>query len=352
MRTDMARRFAAGALLLSTVLAACSGAPPSPTPTPPGGIVQIPAATGAVLGDALGPDGTVYLSVAPTPTTFEILAVDPASGHVLTTVPETSATSIAFAAGSVWAYAVKSSCGITRLDPKTLAVVATAAIDCSVAGPGIAGTSDAVWYVDLTGTAAGGHPAHLRRVDPTTNAIDKGIDVPDGIGHLLASDTDVFFADEGVGTRVVYKLAAGATSVVSLGNLLGPVLYPAGDGIWVKDLLDAGVSRYVVADKPETTLSVEGTAVAGDGGALYVERIGTTVADPDELWRYPATGSAPTRVAVAGSVTVDATRTALFYGSTGTALLVGPHRLVAIWSELSNSARGGVDAFVQSVALP
>jgi hypothetical protein len=348
----MARRFAAAAVFLSAILAACSGAAPTTTPTAPGGIVQVPAATGAVLGDALGPDGTVYLSVAPTPATFEILAVDPASGRILTTVPETSAASLAFAAGSVWAYAVKGSCGIRRLDPKTLAVVASAAIDCSVAGPGIAGTSDAVWYIDRTGATLSGTPAHLRRVNPTTNAIDSGVDVPNGNGNLLASETDVFFADEGVGTRVVYKLAAGATSVVSLGNLLGPVLYPAGDGIWVKDVLDAGISRYVVADKPETTLSVEGTAVAGDGGALYVERIGATVAEPDELWRYPATGSAPTRVAVAGSVKVDASSTQLFYGSTGTALLVGPHRLVAIWSELSNSARGGVDVFAQSVALP
>jgi hypothetical protein len=234
-----------------------------------------------------------------------------------------------------------------------LDVVAKVSIGCDVGGPGIATTKDGAWYVDLAGTNISGHPAHLRRVDPATNALDDGIDVPDGLGTLLASESDVFFADSAAGgTRIVYKLTAGADHVVSLGNLLGSVLYPAGDGIWAKDLLDPGVSVYTAAGVPDKTLSIEGTPVAGDESALYVERVGASYAQPSELWRYPVSGATPTRVAVAGLVQVDSSSTQLFYGDASTKLIVGLHRLEAIWSRSSNTAPGGVEVFAQKVDLP
>ena len=50
---------------------------------------------------------------------------------------------------------------------------------------------------------------------------------------------------------------------------------------------------------PQVTLSIDGTLVAGDTGAAYVQR---DVTEGTELWRYPIDGSTATLMAMAPTV--------------------------------------------------
>ena len=155
---------------------------PEPTPGPPGSAEPIgtPIATPAnavltgldgVKGSAVGPDGTLYLSILISyhDDTYKLVAVDPTTGSVVNEVDALGGGQVAVAAGSVWVgeFTGRDACSITRLDAATLAVQTTIPTPCDFIGTAFASTGDAVWYLDRNleeFTKEG-----VKRIDPATN---------------------------------------------------------------------------------------------------------------------------------------------------------------------------------------
>ena len=133
-----------------------------------------------LAGAALGPDGTLYLSVVMADRSGRVLAIDPLTGRILHQVATTGAGEVAVSAGSVWVGEFSAPatggfqpCSVSRLDPATLAVQATIPTACHRvwSRTDLAAVGDDVWFVDPTAADATGAGASLRRIDTATNAV-------------------------------------------------------------------------------------------------------------------------------------------------------------------------------------
>ena len=286
-----------------------TGTGPTPTPEPTPGVpgsseptgTQAPKPANALLtglenlkGSAVGPDGTLYLSISYPNGTFKLLAVDPAAGQILNQVSALGGGQLAVAAGSVWAGEFTgggSDCSITRLDAVTLAVQATISTPCDFIGTTFASTGDAVWFLD--NTLEGYTKEGVRRIDPQTNTATEPVVLPFTNGLLYGTNTGLIYG-EGVNVGW-YRLPVGQTQLQSLGLRQSPV-FPTGVGLWSRN---EQAAEFFTQDGPATqSIPIDGPLVSADDLAVYVEQSSRT-GDTSELWRYPISGADPVLVASA-----------------------------------------------------
>lgn len=332
----------------ATALDAPHASPPpadgSALGTPP---IRRVATAAALRGQALAPDGTLYISVAHEDDRYEVQAIDPATGEVIRQVDADGGGRVAVAAGSVWVgeYTGITSCSITRLDPASLAVQATIETVCASLGTDFAARGDEIWWSDTTGIDADGNGAHLRRIDPATNeTTTDAVELPFAFGFLQATPDAIFYSDNVKGT---FRLSAGSTEFEPLGVFAG-LWFPAGEGIWIQE---GTTVRFVTgADGPERSLPIDGTLVAADSTAVYSERF-----EPDGrrlLWRYGVDGGSPVQVATGGTVGSGIEQRQLGYFDNDPFLVTpGGEGAAKLWLVFGD-ATAEADIYIQQIGLP
>lgn len=324
--------------------------------------VEVLPAFHQLAGSALGPDGTLYLSVVLADRSGRVLAIDPLTGGILRQVDTTGVGEVAVAAGSVWvgeftapATGGFQPCSVSRLDPSTLAVQATIPTVCDRVwlGTDLAAVGDDVWFEDSTIVNASGTGASLRRIDSATNSVAAiGVPVPFPDGELRASATALFYGDPGKGQ---FRLRPGETALTRIGERevnAFPLGLPAGDGLWA--VVDGQLALYTTANGPDRTLDLNdadgGTLVAADSESVYLERSAAT-GGGRELWRRYLDGRLPVRLAVAGQANTGFGSIDLLYFDLPT-LIVGETSVAKLWVHISRTDPAESLLLVQGARLP
>jgi hypothetical protein len=372
----------------TTTLDLAPGATPPPSLPPavggtPSGINLVEdhlTNTGAsgVGFDTVGPDGTVYVEVGEAGQNFgdvtpALLAIDGQSGKVKQRATPAGGGELAFGAGSLWADEFTrpdKGCAVSRLDPASLAVQATVTTPCSGNDQLLmVPFDDALWVVDPTGADAGGAGAHLRRIDPSTNALDTSpagsVEMPFlspglglfGGGSLLApTSAAVIMGDNQHG---YFRLAKGSSSFEPLGSPnTGYHAFPAADGIWLQT--DVGTQEEPAShasffDGPPTAtsqLTVQYFVIGADDASVF-----TAWSESDDqadgLWGNPIDGSPPTLLANAGSVPLASGGSVrLQYQDPLLPVIVGDNVLVKLWAEPSPTDPNAIALYEQEIPLP
>jgi hypothetical protein len=300
---------------------------PTSTPGTPAPATQAPGSVSgaweftkgtAVSGFAIGSNKTVYATIQAADGTFSLMALDPVNQKILRQVPVPAGTEVHYAAGSVWLPGLKAdangnACSVTRFDGQTLAEQATIAVPCGYSGrPEMVGDGDAMWFVDVSKydlTSKSG--AVLTRLDPQTNAPGVRVPMPFIGGYHIDSQGALFYYGTDA-TQGYYRLTTGSTAFESLGALRSPVSV-GGSGLWVGSQDGKTASYYTSAGTAQAVLQVDGSVVAGDPGAAYIEVLGNNAqgTTEEQLWRYPIDGSTPKQIA--SSPTIDGSF-ASYYG--------------------------------------
>ena len=353
----------------------------SQTPRPPGtgtasGVNLVEDQLGGATHPALGPDGTVYVEVAEPAqgldVTKALLAIDGPTGRVRQRATPEWFGRLAFVAGSLWVDGFKApdnGCRVSRLDPTSLAVIATVTAVCGNNDETlIVPFEDALWFVDVTGADAAGRGGHLRRIDPATNTVDQGaggsIEMPfvspfmGALGsseYLAPTSTGIIAGDAQNG---MYRLRAGSTSfepIATLGAFYH--FYPAGDGIWTQ--LEAGTSSepegtagfYDGGTSPSQTLTVTGSVVGADDYAVY-SSFGPNDDQPDGLFANAVDGSvAAGSIATSAIVPISTGTYPLTYRDPTLPLLTGDGVVVKLWTAPSPTGQG-MTLYEQSIPVP
>ena len=318
-----------------------------------------------LTGSAVGPDGTLYLSVVMADRSGRVLAIDPMNGQVLRQVDTTGAGEVAVAAGAVWVGEFSAPatggfqpCSVTRLDPATLTVQATVASACHpVWGrTNLAAVGNDVWYVDATAADATGAGAVLRRIDAATNAVaSTAVPLPFADGTLRASTTALFFGGPTTGH---FRLWPGEMELARIGPDSATSIsrgYPAGDGLWAD--ADGQFALYTSAGAPVGTLDLQdadgGIPVAADAVSVYIER--SAVSGGNELWRRYLDGRPPTRLAVVPRTVVTGFGPTTFtYFDVGLVptFIVSETSVAKLWVAISRQDPAESSLFVQGARLP
>jgi YVTN family beta-propeller protein len=175
-----------------------------------------------------------------------VARIDPETFVHQTVAVTDSPTFLAWGAGSLWSVG---STGIDRIDPATLQVTATVAIQGSA---GVAVTSDAAW---ATQRGAG----TLARIDLATNEVVATYPVGTGPDAIATDGEALWIANRDEGTVVRFDLATQqVTARIPIGTAPSGVAID-GDRVWVTDV-DGG--SLVLIDRlsatPVSTVPVGG----------------------------------------------------------------------------------------------
>ena len=211
-------------------------------------------------------------------------------------------TRLAYAAGSLWVTdlpgAVASGCSVTRLDAGSLAQQAVVAVPCSPFGQAeVVSDGAALWVTDYSNLdLSTNQGVVLRRIDPTSNAVQPGIALPGTFGQYFKSSVGALFYWNP--NTFLYRLNEGATTWDDFGNpgSFGDPL-PAGSGVWLVAPGGEQAELYADPGSPTATVALAGGVVAADEQAIYVDAPGP--AATDYLLRVPADGSAAIPLATA-----------------------------------------------------
>jgi hypothetical protein len=356
---------------------------PSPTPPPAGGpsagIRIVEDHLGGIGSAVLGPDGILYVTVGEQAAAFGdvnpfVLAVDSSTGAIRKKAASAAIGRVAWAAGSLWVGEFNRSdaafCEISRLDPVTLTVQAKLTTVCGPRGvTEFAAVGDAIWFIDPTGSDANGVGGHLRRIDPATNKVDTGpggnVDLPviplaigvPGAGALFASTSDGLI----VGNRQqgVYRLSAGSDAFEQIQlPATFAALFPAGAGVWTQTEIGTsgapeGVVTFASGDPGSNIqIGVNGYLAGADDSAVYATPP-LEDGQPDELYRYPADGGQPTRLATSGTVPNGFGGTqVLKYGDPLFPFLIRDRLMVKLWQAASSNENSQLVLAIQAIALP
>ena len=250
-----------------------------------------------IMGAAVGPDDTLYVSVDTPANTAAILAIDPRTGSVTHQITVPTATDLHFVDGALFAPGVApdasgGKCTVSRFDPVTLASQATLAVPCTFgyAGPKVVSSGSALWYEDTSHfDGSTGKGANMVRIDPASGAPGASVSLPDNDG-CCQNGQGAIYCYCGGGNE--WQLADDGSAFQSVGNY-NPI-YPAGNGFWTEQ---GGSAVYVTGPGgPTTTIPLQGNdLVGGDATGFYYEQSRQTF----ELFRQPADGSPPTQIATA-----------------------------------------------------
>lgn len=329
-----------------------------PAANPP---VEVLPAFHRLAGSALGPDGTLYLSVVMTDRSGRVLAIDPLTGGVLRQVNTTGAGLIAVAAGAVWVgeFGGPSTgappCSIARLDPTTFAVQATIPTACHRVWlrTEFAALGDAVWVVDPSTADVSGAGGTLRRIDPATNAVAESVPLPFADGVLRASATALFYGEP---TKGQFRLRPGETALARIGEPdtnAFPEGYPAGDGLWA--VANGRLGLYTSANGPDGTVDLDdadgGVLGGADAESVYLDR--SAPGGVHELWRRYLDGRVPIRLAAAPPADTGIGPLILLYldGAEPT-FLVGETSVTKLWIVVSRTDPAESLLLVQGARLP
>jgi hypothetical protein len=302
-------------------------------------------------GAALGPDGTLYLSVELPDNHFQLVAADPQQGRITNQVDTNGGGILAFASGSIWLGGKTDAgdCSISRMDPASFAVQATITVPCDIDRSVFTSLGQAIWFVDQSKVDDSDNGAVMRMIDPATNLpAATGAALPYSNGYLGSSpgSTSIIYGDVGKDVR---SLSAGSSEFQSLGKL-NILQFAVRRGAWSESFgtqtaILVGPGGGVLA-----TVPVDGPLVGADDQAVYVS--GEAAADgSDTLWRYPADGSAPTQIAQGAKVDTGGATADLGYFD-NEPFLVASHQAVKIWLVTSSANAGQFALDLQWVALP
>jgi hypothetical protein len=235
-------------------------------------------------------------------------------------------TEVHVAGGSVWLPGLKvdshgNNCSVTRFDAQTLTEQDTITIPCTfIGGPGIVSDGSAVWFVDVSKyDGATNKGAVLTRIDPATKAFGPSVDLPFINGYRADSQGALFYFDTSAETGY-YQLKTGETAMTKLAPW-SAVGHTGGIGVWMAGKDGHSALYFSATGGPQATLPIDGTLVAGDDTAAYVERTTDT-----ELWRYPIDGSAAAQIGTAP--TVDDESLGYFADPQS---IVAPNGLIKLW---------------------
>lgn len=310
---------------------------PSSTPLPvgplPEGIVEVLPSIARLLGSAVGPDGTLYLSVQLAQGVFEVVAANPKTGMITARTDAQGGGQVAVSAGSIWVaeFTGGSVCSVTRLDLTTLDVRATIPTTCTSYYTELAATAKSLWYQDTAGLRAGDPGARLRWIDAATNQVSGSVELPYAFGpdratDLRATDTSVFFGFDADAGYNELRLRVGEDRFTPIPTP-GRRTLLVGDGIWTQ--VEDTASYVTRADAPDRSVTIDGSLVAADETALYVQRFGAQ-GSVRELWRHPLDGEPPTRLASGATIgTAWGDQTLDYFG--GEPIFGGPTALVKLW---------------------
>ncbi len=329
------------------------GSPPpsatEPTPAPPAaGFTELIPDIQALNGQALAPDGTLYLSVQLPDNSYVVVAADPGQGQIERRVTAAGGGLVAVASGSVWVgEATGGSCSILRLDPTSLATQATISIPCFFGSPTFAALGPSIWFIDPSSMDTNLAGAVLLQIDPATNK-------PTATAAPITYAGGYLFPGTG-STSIVYGysqdtlfMPLGATTFQSLGPLQSP-LDGVSRGVWTWTS-DTDTATLTGPAGPLATIPIDGVMIGADDQAVYTAG-GPGSAGDDTLWRYPADGSAPSQIAT-GSKVGTALNTADLGYFDDWPLLIGSHAAVKLWRPTSRTNHLNYALDLQRIALP
>jgi hypothetical protein len=270
----------------------------------PAGIIQLLPAVSAVQAGAIASSGVAYVTAQESAGKSVVVAVDLATGSVLSQVTATSAGSVAVGGGSVWVGDLNKTdgCSVTKLDAVSLAVRGTVTVPCDFVGAVFVWFDGAVWFLDRTTADADAHGGRLRRIDPQTLQVSGDVVVPFANGRLIASDGALFWlAQASLGDvaadHALYRLLPGETALTSFGPAPDNAIFPAAEGYWTTSQYGGPALYRASPEDPGSPLVVDGQLVGADESAVYVAKNSSFDGTP-ELWRHPVDGSAPDKLAL------------------------------------------------------
>jgi hypothetical protein len=316
-------------------------APPSATTgqsTSPVPAITFPLRTDlqGVKGAVMGSKGIVYVLVQVSDAKQQLLAVDPSADRILQQVDLSGTNTIAFAADSVW---VDDGCSETRVDGGSLATQATVPIGC---GATEVVANDALWVADPGHLGPNGKPL-LQRIDPTTNTLGTGVELPDTGGTLTGTATAIFYY--GGSQNEVFRLRTGQSAFASLGGGSGHIV-AVDDGFWVQQP-NGGLSQaqyFKARGNPQHTVNLADNLIGGDGDELYAIDPGS--GGRQRIVRIPLVGD-PTPLTMGSSPLL--TKSRLLQYDDASSFLVGTTGSAVVWGVAEGS---GVSLYVQWMPLP
>jgi YVTN family beta-propeller protein len=233
------------------------------------------------------------------PSAGTVSRVDPRTGAVVDRIPVGATPgALAVGGGSVWAASVPGD-RVTRIDPKTGTISQTIPLGGARAGA-LAFAAGRLWIADIIGNS-------LIELDPDSGTLQRRLPLDFRPTVLAFGEAVIWAADYDAGSVAELDLRTGQTlATVHVGN--GPsALTVEHDAVWVTNTLDSTVSRVdPVSGSVVATIPVGSgpTAVTVDGGSVWVaNESSTTISriDPkqDAVVQTTALGGGPTTLAAA-----------------------------------------------------
>jgi hypothetical protein len=314
-----------------------------PLASMPAGISELVPEAQALLGQAMGPDDRLYLSVRLADGTAAVITVDAMLISTPVQAPADGGGPVAVAGGSAWVGELRAdgTCAIARFEPHSIAQAATVPITCDQGQAAIAALGNDLWYVDTTGIAADGTGAVLRRLDPSNQPSSTAIPIPIPLsGTTLSEGTE--------GASIVLSsndhtlfLAKGAAAFTDLGPLPQPV-FGVSTGVWAAD--PAGSTATLHGPTGVLgTVQLGGHLVGADYDGVLVEIPGSTA---DTLNRAQAGNSYPVLIGSGSQIDTAAGTTVPLGYLDAWPLVVGTDHAIKMWLPTSrtNPSAVGIDA--------
>jgi hypothetical protein len=344
---QVTQAFDAGGSTALDSPAPSASAAPIVAPSPAAGVTELLPDIQGLAGQALGPDGTLYLSVQLPDNSYIVVAADPQLGRIDKQVPANGGGQVAVVGGSVWvSEKAAGACTIVRLDPTDLATQATIPIPCFFGTPTFASLGQSIWFVDPTSMDINLGGAVLRQLDASTNqptAVSAPITY--GGGTLHPGIGSIFYDY----SQDTLFMAAGETAFESLGHIDLPVA-GTGRGVW-SETSDVTSAVLTGPSGVVATVPIGGQLVGADDQAVYTAG-GPGSGSTDSLWRYPADGSAPAQVVATGAQVPTAVNAADLGYFDDSPLLIGQHAAVKLWLPTSRTNRLNDALDLKWIALP
>ncbi|MEO6126245.1 MAG: hypothetical protein ABIR32_21305 [Ilumatobacteraceae bacterium] len=233
-------------------------------------LIRLPDVT-TLWGRALASNGTLYLSVEDDNANFALLAVDALDGTIRSRAELAGGGTVVLAAGSVWVDGIDGlgSCKIGRFDAETLAAQATVASATCVYGngSGLVSTTDAAWWLDGSALMADGTGQVIRRIDPTDNVSEAGLELPAGTDRVFGAPAALYaFSPDGSVWSSTDDDAFVRTSIATTRGL------PTGSGLWAQAADPSSFTYFTPDGTPSGTVNEISSIDTADDDAIYATR--------------------------------------------------------------------------------